>query len=913
MANDLFERVLAAVLALASSSPKVFLWNAHGGATNDARFICKELGIDETQLRRVVLALAQDGRLATADGRCFRNPDVYRSISPRLRQERVKKARDEWRARLAQTALGDESPDSSQSASSTSPASQERGIDQLAFLEARIEHAYESVPRLPDLPATSRRESRRRITTSSVTESIHRPDVLGAIDDELRAQQKATVFVVDSAERRGPVWVLTVSPQEQARGSALDENLEGTTAWWSGPPKGSADVLSVIAEESQIALRFVKSQPPKPGERLFLFPPRYLESLRLAWSDDEWADRCEAFFDLIRVPTSTKGLETAPRELAEGLRVRQKQAFTLAEWRAGFLWGPPGTGKTYTLGRLLGSVLQQHPKVRILLLSTTNNATDMALCSVDDALASLGQAGKALRHQCKRAGSHFGASYYTGRSHLLPTLRVDLVEKLAEAEATQPRKGDVEAFHAWKVHCEGLRAAIREHMATTLRSCRLAATTTTAASFVLPVLRQLPPYDLVVFDEASQVSLAHALALAPLGKRVMFAGDPKQLAPIVQATSSRALEWLGQSTFALASEKHQAMVFLDEQSRMAPTISDLVEGVFYKQGLKVAADQFENSEWRNYRSRGGGDLWNPPHIRVITEVEKGTWSRKFGGPIRYSSAERIVAEVRSLVADVGQDSVTVLTPFRAQRALLRGMLHSAGLKHVKVTTVHRAQGSEKHTVLFDVVDGSSPFFDAIAERLVNVAVSRAQARLVLLMSEADMANRVLREVAAFVSARMERPPSMFTGAMSLSWWKGQPDFPECLIGGRLLTPSCVLDVRSLDGGTICGVDEVGVTRRFKMEVLARASLPDSERQPTSSSAVPTVSPKHPWMEQKLAETVSMPDLPVPITRCEPGNAQNVRVVQEKAGRADNSLHYLARAAEIRRKLGLPKPSRRKRD
>ena len=53
--------------------------------------------------------------------------------------------------------------------------------------------------------------------------------------------------------------------------------------------------------------------------------------------------------------------------------------------------------------------------------------------------------------------------------------------------------------------------------------------TATYATFQYDDLAELGPYDLVVFDEASQVGKAHAMTLAGLGKRVMFAGDPKQL------------------------------------------------------------------------------------------------------------------------------------------------------------------------------------------------------------------------------------------------------------------------------------------------------------------------------------------------------------------------------------------------
>src|SRR4029077_2422205 len=84
---------------------------------------------------------------------------------------------------------------------------------------------------------------------------------------------------------------------------------------------------------------------------------------------------------------------------------------------------------------------------------------------------------------------------------------------------------------------------------------RLAAMTPTRAVFTYDELATLGPYDLVVFDEASQVGLAHCLALAPLGSAAIFAGDPCQLAPIVTSSSADAREWLGRSAFYAMREK----------------------------------------------------------------------------------------------------------------------------------------------------------------------------------------------------------------------------------------------------------------------------------------------------------------------------------------------------------------------
>ena len=62
------------------------------------------------------------------------------------------------------------------------------------------------------------------------------------------------------------------------------------------------------------------------------------------------------------------------------------------------LWGPPGTGKTYTTGQQIAAVLSE-PDERILVVSTTNRATDAVALSIGNAARSSDdfQAGRLLR------------------------------------------------------------------------------------------------------------------------------------------------------------------------------------------------------------------------------------------------------------------------------------------------------------------------------------------------------------------------------------------------------------------------------------------------------------------------------------------------------------------------------------
>lgn len=654
-------------------------------------------------------------------------------------------------------------------------------------------------------------------------------DILSAIDDELTLQSESVVFTVLKRERERDIWKVEVRPPSGGKGrgrrrDALDESLEGQTAWWSGPPRGGANVLSVLPEQSQINLRFVRGEVPAAEQPLFVYAPRYLEALREAWNDGAWVARCKEWQDqAINRNEFDAAFTTSGEDVPFPLREAQRRAFSLTGWPCSFLWGPPGTGKTYTIGALLAAYLTQRPRARVLLLSTTNVALDQALLAVDEKLAAIG----GRRPVCLRIGNHFAGERYVGHEHLLPVRSAELVRTLADLEAGKPAPEEVLAYADWKAAVERVRELLRVEARAVLASARLAAITTAAAAFMLDALREQPRYDLIVFDEASQVGLAHALALAPLAHRALFAGDPQQLLPIVQAESADAQAWLGTSMLEGAA-KQPYTCFLDEQSRMAEPICAVVSGVFYESRLRVAADVSGSREWNACRKRGGADRWTPPHLRLQADLSAGTWSARYGGPIRYSSTEWLERHLADLTKDVGEENILVLTPFRAQRALLRKRLRECGFGTVKVSTIHRAQGSEAHTVIFDAVDGASPFFDEVGERLVNVAISRAQARLIVLMSASDEESRVLRRIAEVIRMRQSiGAGKKAQAAPPLSQWMRTPGFPMSSIGQRVAVAGFVGIVEEADATNISLRDSVsGARKQFKTSLLlAKEGLP----------------------------------------------------------------------------------------
>jgi DNA replication ATP-dependent helicase Dna2 len=647
-------------------------------------------------------------------------------------------------------------------------------------------------------------------------------DIRAAIGAELEATPEYYDFKVRRSERDGHLWRVTVQPgSAYAEGSfsqvVLDDSFDGASVWWGGPPKGAASVLTVISEDDQLILTGATSPPPGAEQLIRLYPPRFLQALAMCWQDSDWAARAFACLPDLGAPATIEANPLSGHAF-RWLRRGQRRALKMVNYSSSFVWGPPGTGKTTALGVILAEYLHVNPRARVLLLSTTNHAVDQATLAVDKALEQVGR--EVLRQAVKRVGSRFIAGHYAGREHLLPVLDRELISRLAKAEAERPPSTDIAVYSAWAERVEDLRRQVRAQSIEVLRSCRLASMTTTRAAFSLADLRELPVFDLVVFDEASQVGLAHALAFMPLGRARLFAGDPKQLSPVVRSQARYPQRWLARSPFSEKPSLGPSVCLLDEQSRMAEPISDMVSHLFYDGELRVAADALRASAWLATRTFEFGSIGSGEHVSLPMVVENGIWSQAFRGPIRYGSAE-LISKLLKDVADQAQvpaKDIIVLTPFRAQRALLRQRLNAHGVKNIKVSTVHRAQGSEALVVIFDPTDAANAFLlTEEAKRLINVALSRAQAKIVLVLSPGDAANPVFAQILNRV--RLAHDPRTATPISELVH---RPGFPGCAVGLRVAIARHVGEVSRVarDGKVLWMHNEnTGAEQSFDVTIL----------------------------------------------------------------------------------------------
>jgi len=507
------------------------------------------------------------------------------------------------------------------------------------------------------------------------------------------------------------------------------------------------------------------------------------------------------------------------------------------------LHGPPGTGKTYTLGVNVARLVKD-TNWRILITATTNSAVDQALISIDNALAQMGRDD--LRRKLARIGSGFDPQHYQERQHLLPTANTALIEELLRLKASEPDKQNTESWVAWRERERALRAKLKGGVGTVFGDARVVAATATSVFYNLSAYDEVP-WNFLIVDEASQLPAASAVMASTLADRVLFAGDPKQLPAVVQSDHPLCDRYLSRTAFNVF-EGLAPSVRLNEQSRMAPDICELVSKVFYAGELEVAKEKKNDLAWiaeRNLPAIAFDDNASLCIRKIETESQ---WSPKYQGKIRYASAIECVAVAERLVSlGIDETDIWILTPFRAQRALLRNILYRRGLKRTSVSTVHRAQGGERRVVLFDPVEAGSKFLNGeLGDRLLNVAVSRAMARLFLFLSDGDMNNRRVAQIAALADA-INKPASRTTEMTLVDLVRLHGIGPEA-IGKVIQVGAIVGEVMQFErsgGVVVVRCRQTGGLRKFKV----RMTPPSGERIRSAVARKTELPPATPWPKQ----------------------------------------------------------------
>ena len=569
--------------------------------------------------------------------------------------------------------------------------------------------------------------------------AITRAAIQGALEAERSFVQKGGRVEVATADWDDGYLVLGVRSVKGQRRVVVDDALEGVRAKWGDELEAGGIIKLVDSDNDRIVIQVAAGGMPSIGGQIWLFPGDFLGPLIDMWAGEMGAVAAKR---LRQTKVDTEPLQPVLPlgDSFADLRERQVEAVQNSAYRCSITIGPPGTGKTYTIGALGAYLLKRFPKSRILLLGPTNVAVDTALVSIDDWLGRIDK--PAIAKTTKRVGAYFDPRKFVNRPHLLAPGIAEKSTEFLLLEASEPPKSKVGEHIRWKDKLSALRKELGADISAVASEARLVATTVSSAITWHETLRAAGPWHFVICDEASQVIGPAALMVPAMGQQTIFAGDPCQLSPIVQSTGAGEKALLGKTAFDLFA--HVPTTMLNEQSRMAVGICQAVSTTFYDGELKVCRKALADPEWKKQRSPFFVDGREIPRVCFGQVSEPATYSQSYGGFIRFQSAKLIETIIDNLAGSyVDAEDIMVLTPFRAQRTLIRNFLRRRH-PEISVSTVHRAQGSERTLVIFDPVDGTSNFLQGRdGERLINVAISRAKAHVIVPFVRDDLNNPAL--------------------------------------------------------------------------------------------------------------------------------------------------------------------------
>lgn len=412
----------------------------------------------------------------------------------------------------------------------------------------------------------------------------------------------------------------------------------------------------------------------------------------------------------------------------------------------GLLWGPPGTGKTHTLVRRVAALLDQ-PHERILVVSTTNRATD------DVALRLAAHLDR--RRDLMRRYGRVDPRRYQAEGLLDVVAGADTVQEISHLDASLDRaRSSRERARTTLVRRRLLGRVPRladildddaPRVAVTTLHSALRALVSSAGQHLVTAGRA--PFTTVVVDEAGLIPRATAAAVGLLAaRRVVLVGDPRQLSPICVAARSlqpAVKRWLALSGLEGADPESPHVRLLTTQHRMHPDVRATVSRLSYDDRLADAPSIPERA-W----PKGGRLAHFPRALHVVLDdgddiatgaerVERGSWIRPRGLDVFRS----LLTGYPELRAAEG----LFITPYRAQAEHARAVVEDAGLAGWTCSTAHAQQGAEADVVVFDVVKMGGwppPEF----RRLVNVALSRARQMVILLATTRELEARWLRAI-----------------------------------------------------------------------------------------------------------------------------------------------------------------------
>jgi predicted RecB family nuclease len=255
--------------------------------------------------------------------------------------------------------------------------------------------------------------------------------------------------------------------------------------------------------------------------------------------------------------------------------------------------------------------------------------------------------------------------------------------------------------------------------------------------------------DVLLVDEAGQMSLANTIAVSPAARSLVLLGDPQQLDQPLKGSHPPGAE---RSALAhlLAGDPgqppHATMppergLFIEKTWRLHPDVCAFTSEVFYESKLTPEAGR-ERQSVRGVPPesrpgvpplRGAGIRWLPVEhaANAVDSPEEAAEITRLLGELFDPATDARWTNVDGVEAPLLLDDVVVVAPYNAHVDRIAAALRAAGLGGVRVGTVDKFQGQQAPLSIYAM--GSSSPEDAprgmeflYSLNRLNVATSRAR-------------------------------------------------------------------------------------------------------------------------------------------------------------------------------------------
>ena len=400
--------------------------------------------------------------------------------------------------------------------------------------------------------------------------------------------------------------------------------------------------------------------------------------------------------------------------------------------------GPPGTGKTKTLVEIIYQLTQRN--LRVLACGPSNVSVDNIAERLPEKIKGV-RVGNPVR--LKPEILNKSLDYLLKKCEIAKDIKTtkrsinELIRKLSKSPKEQ--KFDLrKSINALRKELKELeKLAIREIFS---EAQVILSTNTTAADKLLTINEKFKAFDVVVIDEAAQALEISCWIPILSGKKVILAGDHKQLPPTIKSKEASEKGY-SRTLFERLSENPAYKDFsltLRVQYRMNEKIMNWSSQFVY-QGLLEADETAKARSIKELSVLMFIDTDGSNMGESSKSIQESLGSKPNVSKSNRGEADLVLLVLKELIEQGVQiGDIGVITPYNSQVALIKMLVEKevtlGNTEKLEVSTVDGFQGREKEAIIISMVR-SNPNREIgfLREfRRMNVAITRAKSFVCLI-------------------------------------------------------------------------------------------------------------------------------------------------------------------------------------